>query len=121
MDIDAGKYGEESILSFIADTHLMKMIVIQYTVIDAFCTSPVLIDLFPFVGSVEKRAAITGIVTVIDIDDSAIIRRTAQIFVITVIDLPHRKRTSELMSAALNIIAKIDHFKACITDWDTIL
>lgn len=73
MDIDTSKYGEEGILGSVADAHLMKMVVIQNTVIDSFSRSPVLIDLFPFVRFIKKRSAIAGIITVIDIDYSSII------------------------------------------------
>ena len=43
MNIDAGEDREESILTAITNVHLMKMIVVEYTVIDAFGAGPVLI------------------------------------------------------------------------------
>ena len=92
MNIDSCKYAEESVLSTVADTHLMKMIVIQYTVIDALCTGSVPIDLFPFIRSVEKRAAVTGIIAVVDVNDSSVVRRTALVFEITMIDHNCKRR-----------------------------
>ena len=43
MNIDAGEDREESILTAVTNVHLMKMIVVEYTVIDAFGAGPVLI------------------------------------------------------------------------------
>ena len=43
MNIDAGEDGEECILTAVTNVHLMKMIVVEYTVIDAFGAGPVLI------------------------------------------------------------------------------
>ena len=121
MDIDSCEDGEECIFRTIADTHLMKTIVIQYTVIDPLCTGSVLVDLFPFIRSVEKRAAVTGIIAVVDMNDSSVSGRTALIPEITVINLSHGKRTSEFAPAALNIIAKVNHFVTGIADRNTIL
>ena len=42
MDIDSREDGEECIFRTIADTHLMKTIVIQYTVIDPLRTGSIL-------------------------------------------------------------------------------
>jgi hypothetical protein len=121
MDIYPGKNGEECIFRTIADTHLMKTIVIQYTVIDPLRTGSVLVDLFPFIRSVKKRSAVAGIIAIIDIDDSPVSRRTALILEIAMINLSHGKRTSEFVPAALRIIAIVDHFKAGITERNTIL
>ena len=65
MDIDSCEDGEECIFRTIADTHLMKTIVIQYTVIDPLRTGSVLVDLFPFIRSVKKRSAVAGIIAII--------------------------------------------------------
>ena len=43
MNIDAGEDREESILTAVTTVPLMKMIVVEYTVIDAFGAGPVLI------------------------------------------------------------------------------
>ena len=43
MNIDAGEDREESILTAVTNVHLMKMIVVEYTVINAFGAGPVLI------------------------------------------------------------------------------
>ena len=43
MNIDAGEDREESILTAVTNVHLMKMIVVEYPVIDAFGAGPVLI------------------------------------------------------------------------------
>ena len=40
---NAGEDGEESVLTVVTYVHLMKMIVVEYTVIDAFGAGPVLI------------------------------------------------------------------------------
>ena len=65
MDIDSCEDGEECIFRTIADTHLMKTIVIQYTVIDPLRTGSVLVDQFPFIRSVKKRSAVAGIIAII--------------------------------------------------------
>ena len=43
MNIDAGEDREESILTAVTNVHLMKMIVVEYTVINSFSAGPVLI------------------------------------------------------------------------------
>ena len=43
MNIDAGEDGEECILTAVTNVHLMKMIVVEYTVINSFSAGPVLI------------------------------------------------------------------------------
>ena len=47
MNIDAGEDGEESVLAVVTYVHLMKMIVIEHTIVDTLCAGTVLIDLFP--------------------------------------------------------------------------
>jgi len=59
MHIDASEDGKECMLGTITDVHLMKMIIIQCTVIDPFSGCPVLIDLLPAVRTVGERAGRT--------------------------------------------------------------
>ena len=73
MNVDAGEDGEECILTAVTYVHLMKVIVIEHTVIDAFSAGTVLVDFFPRIGSVRKRSGIPGAVTIVDIDDSSIV------------------------------------------------
>ena len=47
MNVDADEDGEECILTAVKYTHLMKVIVIEHTVIDTFSAGTILTDLFP--------------------------------------------------------------------------
>lgn len=58
MNIDTGEDGEECLLGSITDSHLMKMIVVQDSVVYSFCRCPVVINLFylsDLYGTLPKR------------------------------------------------------------------
>lgn len=99
----------------------MKMVVIQNTVIDSFCTCSVLIDLFPFTGFIKERPAIAGIFTISDINGSSISGRAAFIFMRAMINLSHGKRAPEFTSSPLMIISVVDHLKTSSAYRNTIL
>ena len=52
MDIDVCHDSEESVFGFVIDTHVLKVVVVQHTIIDSFSRSSVFIDLLPFIRSV---------------------------------------------------------------------
>jgi len=120
VHIDASEDSEEGMFGTITDVHLMKMIIIQCTVIDPFSGGPVLIDLLPSFRTVGERAACTDVITIVDVSHSAIGRGAAFIEMITGIDLSHDERASVLLSASLDVIAKADHLLTAGTDRDAI-
>jgi len=121
MHIDASEDGKECMLGTITDVHLMKMTIIQCTVIDPFSGGPVLIDLLPAVRTVGERAACTDVITIVDVSHPAIGRGAAFIDMTTGIDLSHDERASVFLAAPLDVISKRHHLLAAGTDRDAIL
>lgn len=117
MSVNAGKDRKEGDFGIASDLHLMKVIIVQYTIIDLLSRGAVLIELLPFIRAIRNRAEHADVIIVIYVYSASIRRKTAFLYEWAEFDLTHHKWTAVFCTASLNIITIVIHGDTSQTNW----
>lgn len=121
MSVNADKDRKEGDFGIASDLHLMKVIIVQYTIIDLLSRCAVLIELLPFIRAIRNRAEHADVIIVIYVYSASIRRKTAFLYEWAGFDLTHHKWTAVFCPASLNIITIVIHGDTSQTNWCAVI
>ena len=91
MNVNAGKDRKEGDFGIASDLQLMKVIIVQYTIIDSLSRGAILIEILPFIRAIRNRAEYADVIIVIYVYSASNRRETASLYEWAEFDLTHHK------------------------------
>ena len=117
MNVNAGKDRKEGDFGIASDLQLMKVIIVQYTIIDSLNRGAILIVILPFIRAIRNRAEHADVIIVIYVYSASNRKETASLYEWAEFDLTHHKWTAVFCPASMNIITIVIHGDTSQTNW----